>query len=348
MLEGKLGLFVNQAPGHDEVARNPFGAVVFKGLDLVLRGAVQFLARDVLIDLGGTLTVGAVGAAEIAGVRYAHRAVFGAVTGKRAGAGVSPVEAPDRTILAVAEGLAVVTAAAERLTVTIPSAEAAALSTLTRSTIAKRLTVTIPTAERFTVTIPTAEAAALSTLTRGTIAKRLTVTATAERLTVTATAERLTVTIPTAEAAAFPTLTRSTITSAKRFTVTITSAKRFTVTATAERFTVTATAERLTITIPTAEAAALPTLTRSTITKRLTITFARWAITKRLTITVVVGRSRSLGAFVLPGAETARVTAGIVGSAETAASRVTAPTEVAAVFSAAIAVVVLSHAGFLL
>ena len=52
MLEGKLRLLVQKASGHDEVAGHPFGAVGFEGLDLVLRGAVKFLARDVLVDLG--------------------------------------------------------------------------------------------------------------------------------------------------------------------------------------------------------------------------------------------------------------------------------------------------------
>ena len=51
VLEGKLRFVVDEAPGHHEVAGHPFGAVVFEGLDLVLRGAVQFLARDVLVDL---------------------------------------------------------------------------------------------------------------------------------------------------------------------------------------------------------------------------------------------------------------------------------------------------------
>lgn len=51
VLEGKLRLVVDQAPGHYEVAGHPLGAVVLERLDLVLRGAVKFLARDVVVDL---------------------------------------------------------------------------------------------------------------------------------------------------------------------------------------------------------------------------------------------------------------------------------------------------------
>lgn len=52
VLEGQFRLVVNQAAGHHQVAGNPLGALRLKGLDLVLRGAVQLLARDILIDFG--------------------------------------------------------------------------------------------------------------------------------------------------------------------------------------------------------------------------------------------------------------------------------------------------------
>ena len=51
VLEGQLRLVVDQAAGHHQVAGHPLGAVVLEGLDLVLRGAVQFLARNVVVDL---------------------------------------------------------------------------------------------------------------------------------------------------------------------------------------------------------------------------------------------------------------------------------------------------------
>ena len=51
VLEGQLRFVVNQASGHHEVAGHPLGAVVLEGLDLVLRGAVQFLARNIVVNL---------------------------------------------------------------------------------------------------------------------------------------------------------------------------------------------------------------------------------------------------------------------------------------------------------
>ncbi len=41
VLEGQLGLVINQAAGHDQVAGHPFRALGLKRLDLVLRGAVE-------------------------------------------------------------------------------------------------------------------------------------------------------------------------------------------------------------------------------------------------------------------------------------------------------------------
>ncbi|MCU1531216.1 MAG: hypothetical protein JWO49_787 [Arthrobacter sp.] len=234
MLESELWLVVNQAPGHHQVACNPLGAVVFERLDLVLRCAVQFLARDVLVDLGRTLPVGAVGTAEIPGVRYAHRTVFFAVAAKLAWAGVAAVKTPGRTILAVGEGLPVV-AAAEGLTIPIAT-KAATLTTFTRRTVTKGLTITIAT-----------KAATLTTFTRRTVTKGLTIT-------IATTTKRLTIPI-----------TRRTVT--KRLTITIaTTTERLTIPITGRTLT-----KRLTITIAT-KAATLTTFTRRTVTKRLTIT----------------------------------------------------------------------------
>ena len=84
MLEREFRFFVDEAPGHDQVARNPLCTLGFEGLDLVLGGAVQFLARDVLVDLGRTLTVGTVGAAQVAGVRDAGGTVLGTVAAELA------------------------------------------------------------------------------------------------------------------------------------------------------------------------------------------------------------------------------------------------------------------------
>ncbi|HAG60237.1 MAG TPA: hypothetical protein DCL83_13435, partial [Arthrobacter bacterium] len=92
------------------MAGNPLGALVFQGLDLVLRGAVKLLARDILIDFRGTFAVGAVGTAKITGVGYTGRAVFRTVPAELAGAGVTAVEAAGGTVLAVTERLAVIAA----------------------------------------------------------------------------------------------------------------------------------------------------------------------------------------------------------------------------------------------
>ena len=110
MLEGKLRFFVDQAAGHDEVTGNPFGALGFQGLDLVLGGAVKFLARDILVDLRGTLAVGAVGAAQVARIGNTGRAVLCTVPAELAGTGVAAVETAGCPVLAVAERLAVVAA----------------------------------------------------------------------------------------------------------------------------------------------------------------------------------------------------------------------------------------------
>ncbi|MET3811147.1 lipoprotein-anchoring transpeptidase ErfK/SrfK [Arthrobacter sp. UYEF3] len=248
------------------MARHPFSAVVFERLDLVLCGAVKFLARDILVNLGRTLAVRAVGAAQVPGVRLADRTVLGAVTAELAGAGVTAVETAARTILAITEGLAVISTA-ERLTITVTPTEAAGRPTLTRRTITKRLTITVTaTGERLAVTVTATGAAGSPTLTRRTITKRLTitVTATGERLTitVTATGERLTITVT----ATGERLTITVTPTGERLTITVTpTGERLTIT-------VTATGERLTITVTPTGTAGSPTLTRRTITKRLTIT----------------------------------------------------------------------------
>jgi hypothetical protein len=182
MLESQFRLIIDQAPGHHQVAGNPFRAISFERLDLVLGGAVQLLARDIVVDLGRPLTVRAVGAAQVTRVGNPHRTVLGTVAAKLAWAGVAAVEAAGCPVLAVAE----------RLTV-VPVDKAAALTVaLTPRTITIRLL--LPVTERLTVTI----------------AKGLTLT-TSERLTVSS-----------AEAAAVAVaLTARTITIRLIFTVTV-------------------------------------------------------------------------------------------------------------------------------
>ncbi|WP_306901059.1 hypothetical protein [Arthrobacter sp. B1I2] len=313
MLEGKLGLVIDEAAGHHQVAGHPLGALRLQGLDLVPGGAVQFLARDILIDLGRAFTVRTVGAAKVGGVGNAGRALLLAVAAKAAGAGVGTVtaiEAARCPFLPVPERLAVL--AAETASVTFA---------LTTGTVTKRLTVTV--AERLTVTVAgtAAKTAAVTfAVTARTVTKRLTV-AVAELPTLTTGAATLAVTARTVTkrltvtVAELPTLTTGAATLAvtartvtKRLTITIT--KRLTVTIT-ELPTLTASASTLAI-------------TARTVTKRLTIT-----ITKRLPLTAA-GRATTRGAVavaVRPRPESAGIPAGIVVAAE----RATVITAVAAV-----------------
>jgi hypothetical protein len=85
VLERKLRLVVNEAARHHQVARDPLRAFWFESLDFVFGGAVQLLARDIVVNLGRTLTVGTVGTAEIAGVGYPGRPVLGPIAPEIAG-----------------------------------------------------------------------------------------------------------------------------------------------------------------------------------------------------------------------------------------------------------------------
>ncbi|WP_227007485.1 hypothetical protein [Pseudarthrobacter sp. AB1] len=348
------------------MAGHPLGALVLKGLDLVLRSAVKLLARDILIDFRRTLAVRAVGAAKITRVGYTDRPVFGTFPAKLTGAGVSTVEAAWGTVLAVAERLAVVAAresttfavaitagtiteglvVAIAVRLAIPATEGTPLTvTLTTGTITKGLVVAIAvrltlttTTERLTVVAARQSTTFAVTLATGTITKglvvavaiRLTLTTTTERLTLTTTTERLTLTTTTER------LTLTT-TEGTPLTVTLTTGTitKGLVVAVAVRLTLTTTTERLTLT--TTEGTPLTvTLTTGTITERLvvaiTVRLTVPATTERLTLTGTRRTLRSLGVTVFPGTESTRIAAGIVVAAERTA-----------VLTAAVAAVVLSH-----
>ena len=114
VLEGQFGLNVDQPASHDQVLGDPPGALLLKGLDLVTRGAVELLARDVLINFRGTFAVRTVGAADVLGVGnpcrtlFPRAAAFVAVTtkGTTFAAAFGPI-AEGLTVATVAEGLAV-------------------------------------------------------------------------------------------------------------------------------------------------------------------------------------------------------------------------------------------------
>ncbi|WP_308931392.1 hypothetical protein [Arthrobacter sp. SLBN-112] len=313
-----------------------------------MRGTVQFLACDVLIDLGRTFAVGPVGAAKVCSVGHAGGSLVLAVAAKTAGAGaattgfgtgVTAIEAAWRPVLPVSERLAVL-AAAETAAVTLA---------VTTRTVAKGLTVTITERLPVTVTTGTTETAAVTlAVTTRTVAKGLTVTV-AEGLPVT-------VTTGTTETAAV-TLAVTTRTVAKGLPVTVAEGLPVTVTTgTTETAAVTlavttrtvtkrlpvTVAEGLTVTVTTGTtetAAVTLAVTTRTVTKRLPVTVAEGltvaiatgtttepatvtltittrTITKRLPVTITAACRAAAGITVRPGAEATGVPAGIVVASE--------------------------------
>ncbi|MHA7289348.1 hypothetical protein ACX80V_06840 [Arthrobacter sp. MDT3-24] len=360
MLESQLGLFVDQASGHYQVAGNPLGALVFQGLDLVLRSAVKLLARDILIDFRGTFAVWAVGAAKITRVGYTDRAVFRTVPAELAGAGITTVEAAGGTVLAVTERLAVV-AAGEPTTLTV---------TFAARTVTIRLVVTVTVrlpvstaAEGLALSAAEAATLAVAFATR-TVTIRLVVTVTVRLpLTTAAACERFPV--PAAEAATLA-VTFATRTITVRLVVTVTIRLPF-ATAT-ERLPFSAAAKGLslsttvgttlavtfaarTVTVrlvvavtigfafaaacerfPVSAAAERLALSTATEGPTLAVTFAARTITKRLTFAGTWSALRSFWVTVFAGTESPWVAARIVVAAERTA-----------VVAAAVAAVVLSH-----
>ncbi|GGI95421.1 hypothetical protein GCM10007175_36320 [Pseudarthrobacter scleromae] len=348
MLEGELRFFIDEPAGHHKVAGNPFRALCFKCLDLVLGGAVEFLARDVLIDLRRPLPVRTVRAAEVADVGFANGAVFLTVPAKGTGTCVSPagatIEIARCAVLAVATA-GTVAAVTERLPVLSPAETAAVSLAVTARTITERLLVSIAIRLAVTVTeglavtvteglavtvteglpLPATETAAVSlAVTTRTITERLLVSiairlAVTERLALPAT-ERLA--LPATEPAAVPfAVTARTVTKGLLVTIAI-------------RLAVTVTEG---LPLPATEPAAVPfAVTTRTVTKGLLVTIAiRLAVTvaKRLPLPATGRTSGGLAAVaVAAGAETPGVTARIVVAPESAA-----------VISAAVAPVVLSH-----
>ncbi|MFE5839726.1 hypothetical protein [Arthrobacter sp. NPDC056493] len=324
VLERQFRFLVDEPSGHHEVAGNPFRAVGFQGLDLVLRGAVEFLARDVLVDFGRTLTVRAVRAAEVAGVRNADGPVLSPVAAELAGAGVAAVKVSGSSVLPLTAVLPTGTVLAgcpvlpvtERPAVVSATKGAAVAVALATRTVTKRLTVTIT--KRLPLTTTKTAAITLALTTR-TVTKRLTVTIT-KRLTLTTTKT----------AAITLALTTRTVTkrAAVAFAKAATLTLAFTARAVTKRLTVTIT-KRLTLTT-TKTAAITPTLTARTITKRLTV---------RVTA----------GTAAITGAEAPRIPAGIIGPPKRAPLPSPVASRVPPVISAAVtAALVLSHGGFLL
>ncbi|MCO4250995.1 hypothetical protein, partial [Pseudarthrobacter raffinosi] len=298
MLESQLGLFVDQASGHYQVAGNPLGALVFQGLDLVLRSAVKLLARDILIDFRGTFAVRAVRAAKVTRVGYTDRAVFCTVLAELAGAGIATVKAAGGAVLAVSERLAVVTAGetstfavtfAARtvtirlvVTVTIGFAFAAAAKGLPVSAATKGLALSAAKAATFAVTFAAR-----------TVTIRLVVTVTigfafaaaAKGLPVSAATKGLA--LSAAKAATFAvTFAARTVTIRLVVTVTI----GFAFAAAAKGLPVSAATKGLALSAAKAATFAVTFAARTvTIRLPLTVTLAARTVTKRLVVTVTIG-----------------------------------------------------------
>ncbi|WP_260405138.1 hypothetical protein, partial [Arthrobacter sp. AZCC_0090] len=236
MLEGQLRVDIDETAGHHKVLGNPFGIGAFKGLDLVLGDPVEFLARNVVVDLGGTIAVWAVGTTEIRRIRHPCGALFPGSAAEVASVGTGAVE-----LAGAALG---------------PIAEAAALTVaFTARAVAKRLTIAIT------------KAGPCVAITTRTVAEGLTIAITKTRpripITTRTITERLTIAITKTR----PRIPITTRTITERLTIAITKTR------TRVAFTARTVAEGLTIAI-TKTRPRIPITTR-TITERLTIAITK-------------------------------------------------------------------------
>ncbi|WP_253190677.1 hypothetical protein [Arthrobacter sp. SRS-W-1-2016] len=187
----------------------------------MLRDPVEFLARDVVVDLGGTLAVRAVGAAQIRRVRNPRGTFFPGSAAEAASLGTWAIELAGTALRAVAEATTLSVAFAARtvtegLAVTITERLPVTITKRLPVTITERLPVTIT--ERLPVTIT--ETRARIPITTRTITKRLTIPVT-EGLTIPVT-EGLT--IPVTEGLTIPvTVAARPIT--KRLTIPVTETR---------------------------------------------------------------------------------------------------------------------------
>ncbi|MFJ6283758.1 hypothetical protein ACIQH9_19345 [Pseudarthrobacter oxydans] len=286
------------------MAGDPFRALCFKRFDLVLGGAVEFLARDVLVDLRGPLPVRTVRAAEVADVGFADGTVFLAVPAKGTGTCISPAGATIETarcaVLAVAAA-STVAAVTERLPVLSPAETATVTFAVTTRTVTEGLPV--PIAIRLAVTVT--ERLPLTTTAEGlaiTVAKWLALTTT-ETTTIPFAVTTRTVTegllVTVTERLPLTTTETATVTLAIA-TRTITEGLLVTI---AIRLAVTVT-ERLPL--PAAETATVTlAIATRTITEGLAVSIA-----KRLSLASTGGTSGGLAAVaVATGAETPGVSA---------------------------------------
>ncbi len=276
MLEGKLGLNIDQAAGHDQVLGNPAGTLVFKCVDLMGSCPVQFASRDIGIDFRRTLAVRAVGTADVPGIRDAGGTVF-----PRAA-----VAAERTTVAAVTTG-----------TVKVPRA--------TLRTNTKRLTITIATKGTTIITITTGTVK-VPRATLRTLTKRLTITIATKGTTIIAITTGTVITI-TARTVKVPRATLRTLT--KRLTITIPTKGTTIITITTGTIKIPLTAVgTLAIGPPVAVAERPPlSVTGRTVAGRLTITIGAAVV---IAVPVIAGtEAPRVTAGVVVGAERPAVTA---------------------------------------
>ncbi|MCX2748037.1 hypothetical protein OOZ51_09415, partial [Arthrobacter sp. MI7-26] len=185
---------------------NPFGICAFKGLDLVLGDPVELLARNVVVDLGGTLAVRAVGAAQIRRVRNPCGTLFPGSAAEATSLGTRAIELAGTALRAIAEAAALsvaftARAIAERLAVTV--AKARTRVAFTTRTITIRLAIAVTKAAALTVAgwltiaerlaIAIAKARAGIALTARTVTIRLAIAVTKARTRIAFTTRTVTI-----------------------------------------------------------------------------------------------------------------------------------------------------------
>ncbi|MGO4585986.1 hypothetical protein AB4Z38_19210 [Arthrobacter sp. 2RAF6] len=218
----------------------------------MLRDPVELLARNVVVDLRGTLAVRAVGAAQIRRVRNPRGTIFPGSAAEATSLGAWAIKLAGTALGAVAEATALSVAlaartVAERLAVTVTKGLAVTVAkglavaiTLTARTITKRLTIAI-TKTRARIPITTRTITKTTALTVASwltipITKRLTVTITltartiTKRLTIAKTRARIPITTRTiTKTTALTVASWLTIPITKRLTIPITASSAVTV-----------------------------------------------------------------------------------------------------------------------
>ncbi|MEX5299357.1 hypothetical protein RCG67_11320 [Kocuria sp. CPCC 205292] len=217
MLEGELGRVEQVAPGHDQVLGDGLGVARFERPQLGSGGLVELAARDVVVDLGRTVTVGR----DVVPVITPATVALGAV--REAGAvvtarGVAPtavvltVVTTTRSTVASAP-VALTAVALTPVTTRGVASTAAVLTVVTTAAVALALTTRTP------LTLPLITTLALTPVTTRSVATAAIVLTVVTTVVTTARA-----TIASAPVALAPVTTRSVAPTAVVLTVVTTAA----------------------------------------------------------------------------------------------------------------------------